>query len=339
MKTTRRVLANWRGFAGIVVAGAVGFAAAITSTQAADPLSSWNDTATKQAIVDFVKAVTDRNSRSYVEPEDRIATFDNDGTMWNEKPTYIHVFAVLDRFKEQMKADPSLAKKEPYKAVAKKDLGYFVGLVEHGKFLEVVGDLMGVPFEGMTTTEFEDWNRNWLKTWKHPRFGVGYQDLIYQPMVELFDYLRANDFKVYLCTADEGAFLQLVSKELYGVPSEQVLGSAVKLKYSAEDGAPVLARTGKGAFLNNWDGKPRLIFQTLGKRPILAGGNSNGDLHMLQYVAEQNRRSLSLLVHHTDGQREYKYNKHTEKVLPLAKKESWTVIDMKNDWKTIFPNK
>ena len=313
----------------------------VNATAAEDPLPSWNDTATKTAIVEFVQAVTDSNSKDFVEPADRIATFDNDGTMWNEKPTYTHVFAVLDRFKERIKAEPKLADQEPYKAVTTKDLHYFMDLVEHGEFLKIVGDIMGIPFQGMTTSEFADWNRNWLDNWKHPRFGVGYRHLIYQPMVELFDYLRANGFKVYLCTADEGAFLQLVSEELYGVPSEQVLGSAVALKYSADGDTAKLTRTGDGAYdgayFNNWDGKPRQIWKVIGKRPILAGGNSNGDLHMLQYVSQQNRRSLPLLVHHTDAEREYAYDKHTDKVMPLAKKEGWTVIDIKNDWKTVFP--
>lgn len=308
-----------------------------TPQATSDPLPSWNDGPTKQSIVEFVEAVIDASSPDFVPPPERIATFDNDGTMWNEKPLYVHVYAVLGRFKERMEADASLAEKEPYKAVATKDLDYFTDLVEQGEFLEVVGDLMGVPFEGMSSSEFADWNDKWLEEWKHPRFGAGYRDLIYQPMVELFQYLRANEFQVYLCTADEAAFLRLVSKELYGVPPENVLGSSIKLEYKGEEDPPTLLRTGDGAFLNNWDGKPRKIMQTLGRQPILAGGNSNGDLHMLQWVAGAERRTLSLLLHHTDGDREYQYDKHTDKVLPMARADGWTIIDMKEDWKAVFP--
>ena len=302
-----------------------------------DPLPSWNDGPTKQSITEFVDTVTDASSPDFVPPEERIATFDNDGTMWNEKPLYIHVYAVLGRFKEQMKADASLADKEPYKAVATKDLDFFMDLVEKGEFLEIVGDIMGIPFEGMSPDEFAQWNRKWLATWKHPKFDVGYRDLIYQPMVELFDYLRANGFEVYLCTADEAAFLRLVSEELYGVPPQNVLGSSVKLDYKGEDDPPSVFRTDKGNFLNNWGGKPRHITQTIGREPILAGRNSNGDLHMLQWVAGAKRKTLAILVHHTDD-REYQYDKHTEKVMPLAKEGGWTIVDMKNDWKTVFPN-
>jgi hypothetical protein len=236
-----------------------------------------------------------------------------------------------------VEADPSLAEKEPYKAVATKDLDYFMDLVEKGEFLEVVGDLMGVPFEGMLPGEFAEWNGKWLATWRHPKYDVGYQDLIYQPMVGLFDYLRANDFELYLCTADEAAFLRLVSEELYGVPPQNVLGSSVKLEYKGDDAPPSVYRTGHGNYLNNWDGKPRNILQTLGREPILAAGNSNGDLHMLQWVAGANRRTLAILVHHTDADREDQYDKHTEKVMPLAKEGGWTIVDMKNDWKSIFP--
>lgn len=190
----------------------------------------------------------------------------------------------------------------------------------------------------MTPAEFAGWNRQWLSDWEHPKYGNGYKKLIYKPMVELFDYLRANDFRVYLCTADEGAFLQLVSQELYGVPPEQVLGSSVKLKCSATEVSADLILTGEGNNLNNRDGKPRQIWQRLGKCPILAAGKSNGDLHMLQWVAQQEGPALSLLVHHTDEEREDKYNKHSDKVLPLASQEGWTVIDIKNDWREIFPD-
>jgi len=300
------------------------------------PLPSWNNGAAKQSIVEFVGKVTKSGSPDFVPPADRIAAFDNDGTLWCEKPFYIHVEAVMARYKEQITANPKLAEQEPYKAVAMKDLGYFMKLYEDKEINAIVSDLIGVPFERMTTEQFADWNRQWLKTWKHPRFQVGYRGLIFQPMVELVKYLKANKFKVYIFTADEAAFLRLVSEELYGIPPENVLGSSIKLKFDNSTEPTKLIRTKEANYLNNWDGKPRLIEQVIGSRPIFAAGNSNGDLQMLQYVAKQDRRSLALLVHHTDEKREYKYDKHTEEVLPAAKKGNWTIIDMAEDWKQVL---
>jgi phosphoglycolate phosphatase-like HAD superfamily hydrolase len=304
---------------------------------AADPLPSWNDTASKTAIVEFVTAVTSKDGPKFVPPEDRIATFDNDGTLWNEKPLYVHFFAVFDHMKQQMANDPSLKDRQPYKAIATKDKTYFLDLYENMAIETLVSDLMAVPFGGMTSDEYAQWGRQWLASWKHPKYKVGVEGLIYQPMMELIRYLEANDFTVYIFTADEAAFLRLAAEELYGLPPSQVHGSSVRLEYIVEKDKAQLVRTYRAHYFDNWDGKPRLIQQILGKKPILAGGNSNGDLHMLQYTALEG--GLALLLHHTDGEREDKYDKHTEKVLPLAKKEGWTVIDMKNDWKVVFPTK
>jgi len=303
---------------------------------AGDPLPSWNDGPRKEAIIDFVVRVTDETGEDYVAPADRVATFDNDGCCWCEKPLYIHLFANLDRFKELMQADPTRAHNQPYKAIVEKDLSFFMGLMEEGEIGTIVGDLFGVPFEGMTTDEFAEWNRNWLASWKHPRFKVGYQKLVYQPMVELIRFLQDNDFDVHIFTADEGAFLKLVAMELYGVPAGNVHGSSIKLKYEVDGEKVTLRRTAEFNYLNNWDGKARLIFQSLGKRPIFAAGNSNGDLQMLQYTSQQEGPRMSVLIHHTDAEREYAYDKHTDKVLPLAREEGWTVVDMKEDWRTVF---
>jgi hypothetical protein len=267
---------------------------------------------------------------------ERIATFDNDGTLWTEKPVYTHVFALLDRVKEQMAADPTLKDRQPYKAIAAKDKAYFEDLYENQGLDTLVDELLAVPFGGMTTAEYADWNRQWLKNWKHPKFGVGVRGLIYQPMVELILYLETNQFRVYIFTADEGDFLRLAAQELYGLPADRVYGTSVRTDYVAEGNRAGLVRAYRVEFLNNWAGKPRLIEQVIGARPILAGGNSNGDEQMLQYVALQGRPSLSLLVHHTDDKREFAYDKHADKVLARAAKERWTVIDMKNDWKRIF---
>jgi phosphoglycolate phosphatase-like HAD superfamily hydrolase len=303
--------------------------------QADDPLPSWNDTVTKKAIVDFVAMVTTEDGPGFVAPENRIATFDNDGTLWNEKPLYVHFFAVVDHMKQQMANDPSLKNRQPYKAVAAKDMTYFLDLYENMAIDTLVGELLAVPFGGMTTVEYEAWGRDWVKDWKHPNYKVGVEGLIYQPMVELIDYLEANEFTVYIFTADEAAFLRLVAEELYGLPPAQVHGTSVRLEYIVEKDQVQLVRTYRAHYFDNWDAKPRLIEQVLGKTPILAAGNSNGDLHMLQSTALQG--GLSLLLHHTDGEREDKYDKHTGKVMPLAKKEGWTVIDMKADWNLVFP--
>lgn len=300
-----------------------------------DLLPSWNDVASKQAIVEFVKAVTEKGGKDYVLPEDRIATFDNDGTLWVEKPLYTHLLGVVGRMKEQMKADPLLAEREPYKAVASKDMAYFMALYENASFETIVSQLMGVPFGGMTHKQYDAWGRKFLSEFKHPKFKVGVEGLIYQPMVELINYLEANDFTVYIFTADEGAFLRLVATDLYGLPPSQVQGTSMRSEFIVENGKTKLVRSYRMHYFDNWDGKPRLIDQIIGKKPVFAAGNSNGDQHMLQYAALNG--GMSVLVHHTDGAREYQYDKHTDKVMPLAKKEGWTVIDIKNDWKIVFP--
>jgi len=301
-----------------------------------DPLPSWNDTPQKERIITFISDVTDATSPHFVKPEERIATFDNDGTLWCEKPVPTHLFAIFDRCNELISANPSLKEVEPYKAIISKDARYFSELYENFSLNVLLGQLLAVPFGGITTNDFARWNRQWLNTWKHPRFGVGVKQLVYQPMVELLHYLTKNGFQVYIFTADEGAFVRLVSEELYSIPPERVQGSVIRLEYMNDNGQPSLIRTYQAQYLNNWSGKPRLINQAIGKRPIFAGGNSNGDREMLQFADDQ-KHSIALLVHHTDGEREYRYDTHTEKVLPLAKKNGWIVVDMKNDWKTVFP--
>ena len=237
----------------------------------------------------------------------------------------------MSRFKELLKENPSLAVKEPYKSVKDKDLSYFMKYFQNEEWLPLVGDLMGVPYAGMTPEAFNQWNKNWLAEWRHPKYKTGYKNLIYQPMVELIKYLQSNEFKVFVVTADEAAFLQPISQELYGIPSEMVIGTSVKLAYN-EDGK--ITRTAEGKFLDNWDYKPRQIWDRIGKQSVFAAGNSNGDYHMLQWVSKSG--GFALMVHHTDGDREDQYDKNTEKVIPMMKNEGETIVDMKKDWKTIF---
>ena len=306
---------------------------------AADPLPSWNEGAGKSAIIEFVQAVTDKSSPKFVPVADRIATFDNDGTLWNEKPMYIHFAGVFARFKELVKAKPELAEKEPFISLMAKDYAYFMAMLEKKDYLDIVGSLIGVPYAGMTVDEYNKWNKDYYVTWKHPKYKVDYQKLIYQPMLELIKYLQVNDFKVYICTADEVSFLQLFSERLYGIPPEMVIGTSVQLEYAIVSNNAVIKRTDKGQYLNNWDAKPRQIWRMLGKKPILAAGNTNGDYHMLEWVAKSKGPGLSLMVYHTDAEREDKYDKHTDQTLPMMKKRGGIVIDMKNDWKTVFPTK
>jgi len=310
---------------------------AVVATAADDPLPSWNDGATKRAIVDFVTRVTTPGSPGFVAEGDRIATFDNDGTLWTEKPLYIHFLGVVDYMKAQIKANPRLAEREPYKSVATKDFGYFKDLYENASYNSLVSQLLGVPFGGMTKGEFEAWGRKFLSGFRHPKLQTGVKNLIYQPMVELIGYLKANGFTVYIFTADESAFLRLVSEQLYGIPPGQVQGTSVHNDFiTTKDGTARLVRSYRMDYLDNWDGKPRLIEKVIGKKPLFAAGNSNGDQHMLQYAALSG--GMSVLVHHTDGVREFQYDTHMDKVMPLAKAEGWTVIDMKKDWKVVFPS-
>lgn len=309
----------------------------ITNAAAADPLPSWNEGPTKQAITDFVNKVTTEGSADFVLHTDRIATFDNDGTLWTEKPLYIHFYGVVEQMKKQMDADPTLAEREPYKSVASKDFGYFTELYENAAYASLAGQLFGVSFGGMTDAQYSDWGRKFISAFKHPKFGVGIAGLIYQPMVELIRFLEANDFKVYIFTADEGAFLRLVAEDLYGLPSEQVQGTSVRSEFITDGDEPRLVRSYGVEHLNNWDGKPRLIQSVIGKKPRFAAGNSNGDQHMLQYAALSG--GMSILIHHTDAERELAYDSHTDKVMPLAEKEGWTVVDIKADWRRVFPQR
>ena len=298
-------------------------------------LASWNDGKTKETIIKFVKEVTTKGSDKFVPPVDRIATFDNDGTLWAEKPYYNHFVAIFEQMKKQMKADPSLAQREPYKTLATKDKNYFTQLFEDAAFNTVVSELMAVPYGGMTDKAYAEYVKNFTKNFKHPILKKSLKQVTYQPMQELMRYLEANGFIVYISTADEGKFVQVVSKEIYNIPSQRVLGSVIRSDYINEkDGGSKFVRAYSTQYINNWAGKARLIKRVIGKRPVIAGGNSNGDQHMLQYAASTG--GLALWLHHTDGKREFKYDSHTDKVAPLAKEGKIVEINMKNDWKSVF---
>ncbi len=302
-----------------------------------DPLPSWNEGATKKAIVDFVAAVSTSGSTDYVSPENRIATFDNDGTLWPEQPMYTQLAFALDRVKAMAPLRPEWKDKQPFKAVIEGDLKALADAGEHGLL-----ELVMATHTGMTTDEFAKIVTDWLATAKHPKFKKPYTELVYQPMLELLAYLRANEFKTYIVSGGGIEFMRPWSKAVYGIPPEQVIGSSIKTKFEMRDGRPRLFRLPEINFIDDKAGKPVGINQYIGRQPIAAFGNSDGDLQMLQWTTLGGGRRFGLIVHHTDAEREYAYDRKSpfgklDKALDAAESDQWTVVDMKRDWKVIFP--
>jgi len=302
-----------------------------------DPLPSWNSGNTKQSIMDFVNNVTKDGSPNFVKPEDRIATFDNDGTLWSEQPYYFQLQFALDRIKA-MAPDHSEWKDNPLlMAVINNDIKTVIGSGEKG-LMEIVM----TSHTGMTTTEFEQIVREWINTTRHPKTNKLYKEMVYQPMLELLDYLRANDFKIYIVSGGGIEFMRPWTEEVYGIPSEQVIGSSIKTKFEIIDGKPVLLRLPEIDFIDDKEGKPVAINKFIGKRPIAAFGNSDGDLQMLQWTAAGDGKRLIVYIHHTDAEREWAYDRESstgrlDKGLDEASSKGWTVVDMKNDWNKIYP--
>lgn len=301
-------------------------------------LASWNNGKTKERILNFVASVTDPNQATFVPIEDRIATFDNDGCCWNEKPAYIQLFFSLARLKQMATDDPSLREKSHFGAAYEGDMGYFAQLDPHAG--GDIKELMQVIFDshaGMPQDEFVPMVQEFMRNEMHPRFGVPFVQMVYQPMVELIHFLRDHDFKVFLCSAGGMTFMRSVSEEVYGIPKERVIGSNISFETQMTDNGPVVVRKpGIIDPLDDGPGKPINIELHIGRKPIIAGGNSDGDLHMLWLAQTNSYPSLSLLVHHDDAKREYQYDIGSEKTLQMAAERNWNVVSMKNDWKTIF---
>ena len=301
-----------------------------------EPLSLWTKTPTRKAILDFVEAVATPGGPDIVPPSERIATFDNDGTLWCEKPGYIQLFFALQRLKELAAADPTLLAQPAYKAAAEGDLAYFDSLV-HGN----INELMKLVYDthaGMTQAEFEVQAFAFLCQAAHPRYGRPYMELVYQPMIELIRYLEANGFKVFIASAGGMSFVRTVSEEIYGIPREQVIGSNVAYETRLTDAGPVLFRKpGLVEPISDGPGKPVNIELHIGRKPILAAGNADGDLHMLWYSQTSTCKSLQLLLRHDDGVREYAYDAGAEKVQQMAAVNNWQVISMQQDFIRIFP--
>ena len=318
--------------------------AALTATysHAADPLPSWNDTDTKKAIVEFVEKVTKEGSPDYVPPAERIATFDNDGTLWTEHPMYTQLAFAIDRIKTLAPQHPEWKTKQPYKAVLENDLESLAAAGEKG-----LVELLMASHAGMTTTEFEAIVTDWFKTARHPRFKRPYTELAYQPMVELLEYLRSNDFKTFIVSGGGVEFMRPMTQAVYGIPPEQVVGSTIKTKYEVQDGKPVLVRLPEIDFIDDKTGKPVGINKFIGRRPIAAFGNSAGDREMLQWTAAGKGPRLMALVLHNDAQREYaygpadglpdtKFGTFPQSLMDEVKQNGWVVIRMKDDWARVF---
>jgi len=304
---------------------------------AADPLPSWNDTASKKAIVAFVERVTKESSLDFVPPAERIATFDQDGTLWSEQPMYFQFFFALDRVKALAPQHPEWKEKEPFASLLKGDVK---GALAGGE--RALLEIVMATHAGMTTEEFEKTVQEWIATARHPKTKRPYTKMVYQPMLELLTFLRSNGFKTYIVSGGGIEFMRPWTEQVYGIPPEQVIGSSIKTKFEVRDGKPVLVRLPEINFIDDKEGKPIAINQHIGRRPIAAFGNSDGDLQMLQWATAGSGARFALLVHHTDAEREWTYDRTSsigrlDKALDEAQANGWTVVDMKSDWKTIFP--
>jgi len=304
---------------------------------AVDPLPSWNPGPAKDAVLQFVRDVKTPGQPKFVRAEDRIAVFDNDGTLWSERPAYFQLFFALDRVKALAPNHPEWKTKQPFKAALEGDLKTVFSGGEHALI-----ELVMASHAGNTTEEFEQIVIEWIGTAKHPRFKRPYTDCVFQPMLELLSYLRANGFKTWIVSGGGIEFMRPWVEKVYGIPPEQVIGSSIKTRFEIRDGKPVLVRLPEIDFIDDKGEKPVGIHKFIGRRPIAAFGNSDGDLQMLQWTAAGSGSRFCLYVHHTDAEREWAYDRKSsigrlDKGLDEAKAKGWTVVDMKNDWKLIYP--
>jgi len=307
-----------------------------TVAHAADVLPSWNDGKTRQSIVAFVEKVTRPGSPDFVPVTERIAVFDNDGTLWSEQPMYFQAFFIFDRIKTLAPRHPEWKTKEPFASVLKGDVKAALAGGEHALI-----EMAMATHADTTTAEFEKIVKDWIATAKHPKTNKLYTEMVYQPMLELLDYLRANGFKTFIVSGGGIEFMRPWTERVYGIPPEQVIGSSIKTKFEMRDGKPALVRLPEINFVDDKAGKPVGINQHIGRRPIAAFGNSDGDLQMLQWTCLTDGTRFCLIVHHTDAEREWAYDRKShigalDKALDEAQAKGWTVLDMKKDWKVIF---
>lgn len=309
-----------------------------------DPLPSWQDGTAKQSIIRFVERVTTESSTDYVAPDQRIATFDNDGCLWSEQPVYFQLIYAMDRVKELAVNHPEWKTTEPFRSAIAGDLP---GLMKSGN--EGLGKILAATHTGMTASEFSQSVRQWLETARHPQTNRPYNTMVYQPMLELLDYLRANGFKTFIVSGGGIDFIRVFAEEAYGIPPEQVVGSSVGAKFELRQGVPEIIKIPEGLFVDDKEGKPVAIHQHIGRRPLLAAGNSDGDLQMLQYTtlprgSDDKLPRFGLIIRHTDAEREWAYDRQSsigrlDQALDEAPRRGWTVVDMKQDWLRIYPER
>ncbi len=304
-----------------------------------NPLPSWNDGNTKQAIIDFVTKTTTVGSPDFIPVANRIATFDNDGTLWAEQPMYFQLFFAIDRIKAMADEHPEWQTEQPYKALLEGDIKTALAGGEHAILEIVMTSHAGMPVE-----LFQKSVADWLKSSRHPETGKYFDEMVYQPMVELLEYLRENEFKTFIVSGGGVDFMRVWTEQVYGIPPYQVVGSSIKVNYEiGEDNFPRLVKQPELNFIDDKEGKPIGIYQYIGKRPVFAAGNSDGDYQMLRWTTSaKGYPSFGLLIHHTDEKREWKYDRdspigHLDKGLNDASKYGWSIADIKKDWKVIFP--
>jgi phosphoserine phosphatase len=317
-----------------VVAGAV-LSLALAAVQA-EPLPSWRDSESRTQIISFVDAVTDPGSPDFVPAPERIAVFDNDGTLWSEQPFYFQLAFALDRVRALAGDHPEWATMQPFKAALEGDMEALVASGQHGLL-----ELLMASHAGMTTEAFAAIVRDWVASARHPRFDRPYTELVYQPMLELLEYLRANGFQTWIVSGGGIEFMRPWALDVYGVPPEQVIGSSIKTRFEMRDGEPVLVRHPEMNFIDDKEGKPVAINQHIGRRPIAAFGNSDGDLQMLQWTTAGEGRRLGVIIRHTDAEREWAYDREShigrlDKALDEAARHGWVVVDMKHDWGRVY---
>lgn len=320
------------------LAGGLAAAGPAWAQAPADPLSSWNDGKAKSAILDFVRRVTTEGGPDYVKPDERIATFDNDGTLWAEQPAYFQLLFAFDEVRRLAPSHPEWKETEPFRSVLAGDTKGLAASGEKGLL-----QLVAATHSGMTTSEFEASVANWLATARHPTKQRPYTEMVYQPQLELLAYLRANGFKTFIVSGGGVEFMRVFAQKAYGIPPEQVVGSSGVVEFRAgPDGKLDLFKEPKVEFVDDGAGKPVGINRFIGRRPILAFGNSDGDLQMLQYATAGDGARLALILHHTDGEREWAYDRNSsfgklDKALEEGRARGWAIVDMKTDWKTVFP--
>ena len=322
----------------VVIATTLTFIIGLTSMNLAqtDTLPSWNNGQVKESIIKFVTGVTTQGSPDFVPVAERIAVFDNDGTLWSEKPFYNQFAFIVDRVKEMAPQHPEWREQQPFKAILEGDTET---LAASG--MEGLLQLTMATHAGMTTAEFTEIVKDWIGKAQHPRFNRLYTQMVYQPMLELLTYLRSNGFKTYIVSGGGIDFMRPWTEKVYGIPPEQVIGSSIKTKFEIREGKPVLVRQAEIDFIDDKEGKPVGINKFIGRRPILAFGNSDGDLEMLQWTEVGDGSTMMAIIHHTDGEREWEYDRNSlvgklDKALDIARSQGWLIVDMKKDWRQVF---